>query len=95
MLSRPVTAKTLETVSWRYRQIAEIPHSVDLIELSPGDRPQDARTDPLSGSCVTTVEEILGSTISERVYHALYYNGCRYNHQCFFYHCCSSLAIRL
>ena len=81
MLAGPVAAETLKTVSWRYGQIAEFPHAVDLVELPPGDRPQNARTNPLSGSRGTTVEDILGPAISKRYYHASYYNGRRYNNQ--------------
>jgi len=82
VLSSPVAPKTLETVSWRYRQIAQFPHAVDLVELPPGEKPQDARTNPPGHSRVAAVEDILGPAISKRTYHASHYNGCRYNCQC-------------
>ena len=42
VLSAPATAQTLEPVPWRNRHLSNIAHSVDLIQLAPGDRPDDS-----------------------------------------------------
>jgi len=43
LLTAPAAFQTFKPVAWRHRQVAEITCPVDLIQLPPGNCPQNSR----------------------------------------------------
>jgi len=81
VLPSPVSAQPFEAISPWNSKLADVSDSIDLIELPPGNLPQDTGTSSSGNRCIDPIKEILGALSSKRPYHGSYYNDTRDNHQ--------------
>lgn len=79
MLAIPIAGQAFESVPWRDGQMPHIAHSIDLIQLAPGYRPQLTRTGPPRHRAVHAVEVVFRARVVERTYHGPHYNACRHS----------------
>lgn len=77
VLSLPITSQALQAVAGWYREFPNIPHPVDLRQLSPRNRPHRGGTGHPSRAGVRAVEDVLSPTIGKGAYHGSHYNGQR------------------
>lgn len=81
VLSAPFSAQSFQVIpSWNSK-FADVSDSIDLIELPPGNLPQDTGTGPSGNGRVDPVKDVFGALPTERPYHRSYYNDLRDNHQ--------------
>jgi len=69
VLADSIPAQSLKTIARRDREISEIANTVELIKLTPSDRPQRFRTPRARRSRIGPVKDIFGPAIGERAYH--------------------------
>jgi hypothetical protein len=81
VLPAPVSTQPFEAISPWNSKFADVSDSIDLIELPPGNLPQNTGTDPSGNGRVDPIEDVLSALPTERPYHGCYYNGIRNNHQ--------------
>jgi hypothetical protein len=81
VLPAPAGAQLFKTIPRRNSEFAAIPHTIHLIELPPGNRPQVARASAPGWSGIGAIKDVLSAAAPERPYHGLHYNGSRYNTQ--------------
>jgi hypothetical protein len=77
MLSDPVRPQPFKAISWWCSELDEIFHAINLIELPSGHLPQISRTGFSSYLGIDAVKYCLGTSIPERAYHEIHYNGTR------------------
>ncbi len=65
VLPAPVSSQPFEAIPPWNSKFADVSDSIDLIELPPGNLPQDTRTSPPG----------IGALPTEQPYHGSYYNG--------------------
>jgi hypothetical protein len=65
VLPRPISAEALESISRRYGQFGQIAHPVELIQLSPRDRPEAFGASPPCRLRLLSLENILGAWIEK------------------------------
>ena len=75
MLPAARAGEGFESVARRHGQLAEIPDAVELGELPPDHGPEILRAGGAGAATIDPVEQVLGSCVRERAYHAMYYNG--------------------
>jgi hypothetical protein len=78
VLASPAAAQPFKTIPWRNREFEEIPHAVYLIKFPPGNLPQLTRANPPGCGSVDAIKDVLATSVPERAYHGLHYNGTRY-----------------
>jgi ribosomal protein L40E len=78
VLSRSVSAQSLETIPGRDIEFEQIPHPIYLVELSANDLPQVSRASTAGRGGVVAVENVLCAPSPERTYHECHYNDIRY-----------------
>ena len=81
VLPAPVSAQPFEAISPWNSQFADVSDSIDLIELPPGNLPEDAGTSPPGNGRIDPIKNILSALPVERLYHGCYDNGIRDNPQ--------------
>jgi hypothetical protein len=81
VLPAPVSTQPFEAISPWDSKFADISDSIDLIELPPGNLPQNTGTCPSGNGRVAPIKDVLGALPTERPYHGCYYNDTRDNHQ--------------
>lgn len=75
VLPAPITAESLQSVSRRNRELPEFANAVDLIQLSPGNRPQGLGTALASRSRIDAVKDVPCALVPKCPNHGSCYNG--------------------
>lgn len=81
VLPAPVSSQPFEAIPPWNGKFADVSDSIDLIELPPGNLPQDTGTGPSGNGRVDPIKDVFGALPTERPYHRSYYNDLRDNHQ--------------
>jgi hypothetical protein len=81
VLPAPVSAQPFKAISPWNSKFADVSDSIDLIELPPGNLPQDTGTSSPGNGRVDPIKDVLGALPTEQSYHGSYYNDIRDNHQ--------------
>lgn len=71
------TGEAFEPIARRDGEFLEITNAVELRQLATGDGPERTWADGARALAVHPVEDVFGSSIRERSYHGMYYNGSR------------------
>jgi hypothetical protein len=77
VLPLPTTGQSFEPIPRRNGEFLEVTNAVELCQLTTGDGPERTRAGSARAPAVHPVEDVFGSSIRERTYHGMYYNGSR------------------
>lgn len=81
VLSGPLPLEPFKPIAGRYPQVSETAHPVELVELTPDDRPERPGACGASASARHAVEEIARRAVRKGAYHETHYNGTRSSFQ--------------
>jgi len=79
VLSRTSSPHSLQAITGRHSEFAQILNAIQLRQLPPRDRPQSTRAASARSTTFHAIEDVLSGRVSEGAYHTLYYNGMYYN----------------
>jgi hypothetical protein len=81
VLTFSVTAKTFQTITRWDGKRADFSDTMDLVQLTLGNRPQGARAATSRRPGISAIKYVFGTLAVKRFYHGLYYNGIHYSCQ--------------